>query len=628
MILLLLVLYAQEATKPPEAVTVTTDVGYRFLAGQHGSINAYRSIVNLGEGPKVLGFESTLRPVANKWLDTARVSGANWGDPLNSVYAAAEKSSLYRLAFSYRNLAYFNALPSYANPQLGRPGVNADAADQRSYDTRQRFWNLDLDLRPGKRWQPFFGVARNAGSGFGVSPFVADENNYPAASKIDYGYTQYRGGLHYQLEHLHLTLEQGGGKFQDDTTLSIDGSNLGNRELPYLGRTLRLDSAQQKYAVRGDNIYSSAMLSVSPVAWADLTGQYFYTRPRSDVRYSDAAQGTLIWVDTVRFLNGQQSAVTSFANQPRSAGGFSAEVRPTRRVRVIEAWQTDRAHTAGSATLLTTLDLRAIPAVNATDRMVWNQSEQRLQAFIDAAKWLTVSVGHRYVAGDAQVRRGDLSTGPAQEPGLLRRNSVVAGLVIRAASKWSINADAEVGRGSQTYFRTSLQNFEQVRLRSRYQVSKTLQWNARYTRLNNSNPTAGVDLAFRTQQAGTTMQWTMKTATVMADYTWSGLRNNLRYLDPMTFLLVPSLYRDNAHTATMATDLRFRKSVLTVGGSLFRSGGSRPTRYYQPLVRLLVPVRHSVQLLGEWRNVSLGQSIYSYEAFGVQQITIGLRLTR
>jgi hypothetical protein len=49
----------------------------------------------------------------------------------------------------------------------------------------------------------------------------------------------------------------------------------------------------------------------------------------------------------------------------------------------------------------------------------------------------------------------------------------------------------------------------------------------------------------------------------------------------------------------------------------------------QPLARLLVPVRKQVQLLGEWRQVSMGQAFDAYnEAFGVQQITIGLRLGR
>jgi hypothetical protein len=79
-------------------------------------------------------------------------------------------------------MAYFNALPSFANP--------LNTFSQRSFDTRQRLWNADLDLRPGKRLQPFLSVGRQSGNGFGVSPIVMDENSYPAASAIDYGYLQ------------------------------------------------------------------------------------------------------------------------------------------------------------------------------------------------------------------------------------------------------------------------------------------------------------------------------------------------------------------------------------------------------------------------------------------------------
>ena len=72
----------------------------------------------------------------------------------------------------------------------------------------------------------------------------------------------------------------------------------------------------------------------------------------------------------------------------------------------------------------------------------------------------------------------------------------------------------------------------------------------------------------------------------------AGLRNNLRYLDPTTFTLIA------------------RRGASTLGGSLYTC------------------VKPRVQFLGEWRNVSLGQSIYSYEAFGVQQFTMGLRIAR
>ena len=101
------------AAKPAgEALNVQTDLGYRFITGEHGSTNAYRSVINLGEGPRVLGFQAS--------APGFRLMGSNWGDPFNTLMGQAEKKNLFRLSFQYRNLAYFDALPSFANTQFGR----------------------------------------------------------------------------------------------------------------------------------------------------------------------------------------------------------------------------------------------------------------------------------------------------------------------------------------------------------------------------------------------------------------------------------------------------------------------------------------------------------------------------
>jgi hypothetical protein len=605
-----------------QAPEVTTEVGYRALPSTRGDWKSYRSVDNLAEGPRLLQFAGDWTPAGSRGLDALRVTGSGWGDPMNALHLTMDKAGLYRFTFGYRNMAYFNALPSFANP--------LNAFSQRSFDTRQRLWNADLDLRPGKRLQPFLSVGRQSSNGFGVSPIVVDENSYPAASVIDNGYLQFRGGVHYDTERWRFTLEQGGGRFHDDTALRIEERNTGNRLLPYFGRRLALDRATQAYAVTGQNVYSSAEVTVSPWRWIDFTGQFFYSQPNSDVRFSENAQGTLLWLETLRFVSGQQSLVTGYANQPRTSGAGSVEVRPWSRVRILESWQTTRMHNAASLAGLTTLDQRALPGRSEGDRLVWNESEQQVQAWVDVAKFLTLQGGHRYLWGDARVRRGTLSTGPAQEAGLLRRHVGLAGFVLRPAARLTLNANAEVGRGDRTYFRTSLQNYERVRVRARYRIADGWQASGHYHRTANGNPTPGVNLRFAAQQAGASVQWTRRTGSVTADYARSTLWNDLVFLDPERYAPLRSLYRDNAHTAALAATWNWPKSrgSVTVGGSLFRSAGSRPTRYYQPLARLLVPVRKQVQLLGEWRQVSMGQAFYANEAFGVQQITIGLRLGR
>lgn len=629
--LLVLPLFAQtpEPAKAPaeRPLEMWSDVGYRFLSGQHGSVNAYRSVVNLGEGPKMLQFQSVYKPPSTKIIDELKIHGANWGDPLNTLQVNVDKNSVYRALFNYRNLAYFNALPSFASPQLARLGPDAYTTNQRSMDTRQRFLNFDLDLLPGRKWTPFFGIAHNSGRGHGVSPIVLDENSYPGANRIDFGYTVFRGGLRYEGELIHAHLEQGGATFEDATSLLNTVNNPGNRDLPFLGRNLTLGATDRLYDVTGSHIYSSGDITLTPASWIDISAEFYFSQPKSNVRFNENARGTIFWLDALRFVNGQQSVATGYANQPRSSGAVTIEARPHRRLRILDSIQTERTHNAGSLALTVTLDGRAQRPLNFNDRLIWHQHENRLQTFYEISNKFTLFGGHRYLWGDSQVRRAQLAPGGPLEQGFLKRHSAIGGFIYRPLTKLIINAETEIGRGDQTYFRTSLQNFEQLRLRARYQLSQNWQFNSRYTRLNNYNPTPGVNFDFRSQQANLTLQYTQKKFALMADYTRATILSDIGILAPIFYEVERSLYRDNAHTGTMALDLHLpRKALMTLGGSFFRSAGSRPSRMYQPLTRLRVPVNTNTALIAEWRHVSLGQSLYAYEAFGVQQFIVGLRI--
>ena len=97
-----------------------------------------------------------------------------------------------------------------------------------------------------------------------------------------------------------------------------------------------------------------------------------------------------------------------------------------------------------------------------------------------------------------------------------------------------------------------------------------------------------------------------------------------------------SLYRYNAHIATVLFDIKFRHGAnqtagrgarITAGGSLFISSGSQPASYYQPLVKLLVPLRGKLACFGEWRYYGYGEVFSRYEGFRANLLTTGLRFT-
>jgi hypothetical protein len=64
------------------------------------------------------------------------------------------------------------------------------------------------------------------------------------------------------------------------------------------------------------------------------------------------------------------------------------------------------------------------------------------------------------------------------------------------------------------------------------------------------------------------------------------------------------------------------------GGSAVLTSGSRPTTYYQPVVKLSVRLRKDIGWFAEWRYYGFGEAFYMYEAFHAHLFITGLRFSR
>jgi len=159
-----------------EPFTGFVDVRNRFVQDVGGDFDVYRSVVNLGEGPRL--FDSELHRVApgDRWLDELHFRANNWGgDPYNTAFFEARRDELYELRVRYRNVAYFNNLPTFANPLLEEGLLTS----QRALDVTRRQIDLDLELLPGKRVTPYFGFYRADGFGRGITTYVSDSDQFP-----------------------------------------------------------------------------------------------------------------------------------------------------------------------------------------------------------------------------------------------------------------------------------------------------------------------------------------------------------------------------------------------------------------------------------------------------------------
>ena len=621
------------------AFTGSIDFGFRW-SSVGGSFPTYRSIVNLNQGLKLFGADFTIVDPKKRLFDVLHVRGYNWGDdPYTTAHLDASKLGIYQLNFDYRNFMYYDNLPSFADPLLPLRGF---FLDERAFDLRRRLADFNIDLRPGKRIIPYFAFNNASDQGSGIANLVLDVNEYPARHLIDDAQRNYRGGLRIELNRFHATLEQGGTTYGDSEQLQgINMLNYGNRTTPYLGQTLYAKSVLDAYHINGDSIYSRVLVTANPYSWIDLYGQFMYSQPRNNVTFDQNANGNFVLLSALLFYTGQSELGNAEAKLPHVTANFGMEFRPFKRLRIIESLMTDRMHNASAGVLTDQYFLGGALALGQTnplnDRLVMNFNREEVDVLFDVLPRVTLRGGFRKEWGDADVRTPSLLEGFAPlESGQLSRKTGLAGLTYRPVQKLSTSIDFEGASSDKDYFRTSLHDYQQVRARARYQALTNFNVTGSFWYLNNENPDPGVNYEFQSRQSSLSLAWTPgggKYVSIMGDYTRATMYSAMNFLIPQNFTSTRYIYRDNDHIATALVDLNLPKYAgltpkISIGGSLFLSNGSRPTSYYQPYLRALIPLQKHVYWNTEWRYYGFGETFYLYEGFRAHLVQTGLRLIR
>lgn len=617
-------------------VSGTIDFGYRWLTDVRGNFQEYRSVVNLGEGPKLFGVDLTFLDPKKRLFDRLDVRAAGWGgDPYNTAHLGARKMGIYDFTFDYSNIAYFDAVPSYSNP-LAPAGFNEQA-----FDTHRRNMSFALDLRPGKHIIPYLAFERNSGYGHGIDTWVQDSNNeFAVPTLLRDSTNNYRGGVRFEYNRFHVTVEQGGTTFKDDDQSYYSGVNYGDvpPTTKILGQTEVLYGLAQAYGIRGTSIYSKVLFTANVNDAMNYYGQFLFSEPKTTANFSELAAGGFTQLSSLLFYSGQQNIGTGVANQPHTSASLGWQGRLGHRLRFMDSWMLDHSHDAASSLLAQQLLLATATASPKTfDPLAYTQvvnyNQNQFDVMFDVTSKLTLRGGYRYVWGDATVLAGQLSQTGTLAMGELSRNVGLAGLTYRQSEKLSFNLDYEGSSSDRIYFRTSLNDYNKARVRAKYAPNSALSFQANFQVLNNQNPAADIRYDFQSRDNSLAVYWTPKAGkliSVMGEYDRSTLNSNISYLGlflaPMT-----SSYYDRAHTATSAIDFNCPKIPgfkLTVGGSLFIASGTRPTRYYQPLARLTFPLHKHLYWNTEWKYYGFGEQFFLYEGFRTHVFTTGIRVSR
>lgn len=617
-------------------LTGSVDVGYRWRTGPGGNDNIYRSTVDLGEGPKLLGVDFTITDPKHRWFDRIDTRAANWGDdPYSTLNVTARKQRIYDFISNYRNLAYFNNLPSFANPLLNR-GIYTS---QRTFDTRSRMSSFELNLLPGNWIVPFISYDRSSGYGNGVTTFVSDQNEYPVPDRMNFSQNHFRGGVRLELRKGHLTVEQGGTTFRDDQILyqPQESTNPGNRTNPYLGRNLYLNSLWQASGVRGNSVHTKVLGTIELRSWLALYGQFLYARPQNDTRYQQFDTGNSVLQSQALFFTSQQYFLSSAAKVPHRSWNAGGEMRLHPRLRAISGWVSDMIQVNGASVGEQTLNLRpASTPISGSSLLRNNYNHVESDVLWDITRQLTLRSGYRYVWGDTTnffLPPGGLVT---QDIAQLRRNIGKGGFHYRPNGKLSITGDIEAAGSDRTYYRTSFFRYQRTRVQGSYQVSPQINVSASFSALNNRNPTSELNYQYLGIQTSVSVFWNPgadKPVGFQGNYTRATLKSDISYLAPQLLQPEQSLYRDHAHSIQGMFDWRLSKKLgsaarLSTGGSFFISSGSRPTNYFTPSGKLVLPIRNNLAWVSEWTYYGYAESFYFFEGFRAHLITTGIRFTR
>ncbi len=622
-----------DPTRPP--VSGSVEFGHRWLLNNTGNFNSYRSVVNLGEGPKLFNSDLTFRDPSGKLFDESSLLMQSWGgEPYNNLRFDLRKSRAYNLLVDYRNIIYFNFLPSFANPLI----ESGSLLNQNSFDTRFRTTDVRLELLPSRRISPYVAYGRSSEYGTGIWDFPRLGNEYPVSTLIRNRTDHYRGGVQFNYNRFHLSLEHGGTVFQDDQGTGETNPQSGNRPTPLLGQQLRLDSLAESYHVRGRSHYSRGALAVNPVSWATIAADFTYTNSKLDSLYRQDSTGRFVIPWSLLAASGGMASTTGVAKMPRPSASVRTEVRPLGRLRVVDVWSTDRLHNAATVLLVEQFALasRTTGAQSFTaNRLAWAHNQNEALAFVDLTKHFILRGGHRYTWGDAITTSASvLNSRPLRSR--LRGNVGLAGLAFRTEKTMRANVDFEAGSTSNAFLRTSLRDYRKFRARGSYAPWPGGSWSVSgdFSWLSNENPGPGANWDFGFQAATAVLEWFPnegKRYRVLAEYMRSTSHSRIDFIVPQHYIAGRSAFREDANTGTFLFtfqpgSLNARQPGLSLGGSIYASTGSRPTRYYQPRARFSWPLHRNIRWNAEWRWFAMAQRIYAIEDFASHQFVMSLTL--
>lgn len=592
------------------------EIGYRWVSDTAGNKDMYRSMIDLGSGPKLLHSSVSMRANYGTGVlfDSLNLTLDSWGgDPYNTMRLDFGRTGLYEVRADYRHLNYYNFVPTWANPLLAKGSVPNQ--NQHGLDVSNRTFDLQLKFFPTHKIQPYVAYSRSTGFGPGFTTFSLTGNEFLLNQQWHYASDEYRGGVQFSLPRLALTLEQGYRFLKNDTGVTEDGASQGNTPVPFVGNNIILNSLDRGYHDRITLPVSKALLKFTPFGNLTISGRYVYTMSDLDSSLGEIDVGNFVSLENLLVYTASSDAFSSRAKQPNHNGSFLVEYSPFSRLTLLDQFDTRNFHVSGDAILSSIFfnasSLAGPPGGSKRDVHVTNlqgsmlafdQLHNQAEFEFDLSHGFTIRAGHRFTYAEATLQGNDNGEIDSETASYTKQTGIV-GFSFNRGQWLTLGLDYEKNFKNQAITRTDLLDYDQFKFDWKVRATKSLSLRGRVAYLKNTNDQSDID--FRSHNRNYTMAVNYEPSerfSVSLDYSRTSIFSDIAILLPQTLQLDRSLFdeRGNGVGGSMSLGL-FRGIRFDVGYRGILNMGTFPLNYHQPNASLLVPLNKQLAFKTSWQ---------------------------
>ncbi len=610
------------------------EVGYRWVSDIGGNSDMYRSMINLGEGPKLLRSNISLRSKSGTGLfDTLDMSMNSWGgDPYNTFHLSLGRTDVYDFRADYRNYSYYNFIPTYANPLLTRGNLFG----QHSLDTSYRSTDLELKLFPNSKVRPYVAYSRSSSFGPGFTTYRVDGNEFLLNSNWQYASDEYRGGVELSLPRLVLTLEQGYQLLRNDSGVTNSSNKTGNTPVPFLGQTITVNSLNRGYHDRTSLPITKVLAKFTPLNELKITGRYIYSMTDLESTMGEAAQGNFISLDNRIIYQAALDAFNGKTKRPNHNGSFQVEFTPLSRLTISNEVETRNFHISGSALLASVFynvtPLSGPPTSNSVavsnllnSSIAYDQTRVQTEVEVDLGAGFAARAGHRYTSfdtalSDTQNGITDLrSASAAQQSGL-------AGIVFRRGRWVHLAFSYEKNSTDHAITRTDLLDYDQFKFDWRLNLSKKFSASGRLAFLRNTNPQSDIDFHSHNRNYTVALSYNPNQRfSLSLDFSRSNIYSDIAIIIPQALSLDRSIFDERGDAVGSSLGIAiYRGSRIDFGYRAIFNVGNFPLNYHQPFAAISIPLHNHIAFKTYWQYFGYNEKSSSLQDYRSHLVTYSL----